>query len=140
LDGTGINNQGRVRSNNIAHREVDGLLFRSEPEIHLYRALKAKGVTFAPLPVFLRGGARYYRLEPDFVIFKDGVIMIVEVDGDTVHRESPADAHERLEPFRHEGATVERVRAIDCGTQDAARECATKLLHILEKTRRLVVR
>jgi hypothetical protein len=140
LDGTGINNQGRVRSDNIAHREVDGLLFRSEPEIHLYRALKAKGVTFAPLPVFLRGGAKYDRLEPDFVIFKDGVVMVVEVDGDTVHRESPADAHERLQPFRSEGAAIERVRAIECGAQDTARECAGRLLQALEKARRLAVR
>src|SRR5262245_28008717 len=40
LAGTGVTNQGRVRSNNIASRECDGLLFRSQQEIHLYRALK----------------------------------------------------------------------------------------------------
>jgi hypothetical protein len=133
IAGHGINNQGRVRSDNIATRECDGLLFRSEPEIHLYRALKAAGVTFAPLPVFLRGGPNYSRLEPDFVVLKDGVVMVVEVDGDTYHRELPADAHARLAPLDHEGAKIERVRAEDCASAEAAKACAEKLLKILQK-------
>lgn len=54
--GRGLTNQGRVRSENVAARVCDGLLFRSEAEINLYRALKALGVTFAPLPVFIKGG------------------------------------------------------------------------------------
>jgi hypothetical protein len=133
LSGTGITNQGRVRSDNIASRECDGLLFRSESEIHLYRALKALGVTFAPLPVFLRGGDDYRRFEPDFVLFKDGVLMVVEVDGDTYHRELPAVAHARLAPLDHEGAKVERVRAEDCGTAETAKACAERLMKLLEK-------
>jgi hypothetical protein len=55
LRGEGINNQGRVRSDNIAARERDGLLFRSQPEIYLYLALKAKGVYMAPLPCLCAG-------------------------------------------------------------------------------------
>lgn len=133
LGGSGINNQGRVRSDNIASRQADGLLFRSEAEIHLYRAFKALGVTFAPLPVFLRGGPSYARLEPDFVVIKDGVVMVVEVDGDTHHRESPAEAHERLAPLDHEGAKIERVRAAECSSADAAKGCASRLLQVLEK-------
>ena len=62
LSGQGINNQGRVRSDNLASLEVDGLLFRSRAEINLYRAFKGMGVTFAPLPVFVRGGGSYARL------------------------------------------------------------------------------
>lgn len=137
--GQGIHNQGRVRSNNIASRECDGLLFRSEPEIHLYRALKAAGVTFAPLPVFIRGGSSYSRIEPDFVILKDGVVMVVEVDGDTYHHESPADAHARLTPLGLEGATIERVRASECVNAEAAKDYAGRLLKILDK-RRLLAR
>ncbi len=131
--GAGINNQGRVRSENLASRECDGLLFRSEPEIHLYRALKSIGVTFAPLPVFLRGGPKYARLEPDFVVLKDGVVMVIEVDGDTFHRELPAEAHARLAPLDHEGAKVERVRAAECATAAEARACAERLMKVLEK-------
>lgn len=133
LGGAGTTNQGRVRSDNIASRQVDGLLFRSEPEIHLYRAFKAMGVTFAPLPVFLRGGTSYTRLEPDFVVLKDGLVMVVEVDGDTYHRESPVDAHQRLAPLDHEGAKIERVRATECETPEAAKACATRLLQLLDK-------
>lgn len=131
--GAGINNQGRVRTDNIASRACEGLLFRSQPEIHLFKALKRLGVTFAPLPVFVRGGATYTRLEPDFVVLKDGVIMVVEVDGDTFHPETPAEAHARLQPLDHEGAAIERVSAAECSTPDAAKQTADRLLAILNK-------
>ncbi len=131
--GEGISNQGRVRSNNIAARSHDGLLFRSQPEIFLYDALKVAGVTFAPLPVFLRGGAEYRRIEPDFVILKDGILMIVEVDGDTVHTESPLEAHNRTTLLRAEGAHVERVSAGACDTSEKAVRCAAKLLERIAK-------
>jgi len=92
LAGSGVTNQGRVRSDNIASRVCDGLLFRSQPEINLYKALKAHGLSFAPLPVFIRGGETYRRIEPDFVVLHEGVVLVVEVDGDTVHQETPAEA------------------------------------------------
>lgn len=133
LSGSGINNQGRVRSDNIASLEVDGLLFRSEPEINLYREFKRRGVTFAPLPVFVRGGSGYARLEPDFVLLKDGILLVVEVDGDTYHRESPADAHRRLVPLDHEGAKIERVTAKECDTPERAAQCAERLLQVVER-------
>jgi hypothetical protein len=60
--GENISNQGRVRSDNVAPKECDGLLFRSEAEIELYKALKSLGVSFAPLPVFIRGGKEYRRI------------------------------------------------------------------------------
>jgi hypothetical protein len=132
LSGRGINNQGRVRTDNIASLEVDGLLFRSEPEINLYRAFKRRGVTFAPLPVFLKGGDSYARLEPDFVVLKDGCVMVIEVDGDTFHRESPADAHRRLLPLDRAGAKIERVAAHECETQDKAEQCADRLLAVID--------
>jgi hypothetical protein len=131
--GQGVTNQGRVRSDNIAPRVCDGLLFRSLPEIHLYRALRKRGVSFAPLPVFVRGGETYRRIEPDFVILKDGIIVIVEVDGDTVHRETPLDAHNRTTMLVHEGAHVERVNAKECDTPEKAAECAAKILRVIEK-------
>ena len=133
LMGKGITNQGRARSDNVAPRMCDGLLFRSQPEINLYRAFKALGITFAPLPVFIRGGETYRRIEPDFVLFKDGVLMIVEVDGDTVHRETPLEAHYRTTLLVHEGAHVERVNAKDCETPEKAKECAARLLEVLKK-------
>jgi hypothetical protein len=133
LGGVGISNQGRVRSDNIASLSLDGLLFRSQPEIHLYRAFKALGLTFAPLPVFVRGGVSYVRLEPDFVVLRDGLVLVVEVDGDTYHRESPVEAHQRLAALDHEGAKIERVRASECETPESAKSCAERLVKLLDK-------
>jgi len=135
LRGEGTTNQGRVRSDNIAARHYDGLLFRSQPEIHLYRALKAAGVSFAPLPVFIRGGKDYKRIEPDFIVVKDGMVAVIEVDGDTVHQESPAEAHARTTMLVHEGAHVERVKAGECDTPEKAKECAARILSSLAKVR-----
>ncbi len=131
--GKGVNNQGRVRSDNIAAKECDGLLFRSNEEINLYKALKALGVSFAPLPVFLRGGETYRRIEPDFVILKDGIVLIVEVDGDTVHEETPAEAHARTTMLSHEGAHIERVKASECRTPELAENYARGLLKTVQK-------
>jgi len=135
LVGDGVSNQGRVRSDNVAPCTYDGLLFRSQQEINLYRALKSLGVSFAPLPVFVRGGKDYRRIEPDFVILKDGIVMIVEVDGDTVHRETPAEAHDRTTMLAHEGAHVERVKASDCDTPEKAMACARRLVQVIDKLR-----
>jgi hypothetical protein len=135
VSGQGINNQGRVRSDNLAPRQCDGLLFRSDQEIHLYRALRSSGVAVAPLPVFIRGGQTYRRIEVDFLIIKDGITLVVEVDGDTVHRESPREAHERLTMLTHEGVHVERVNAADCETPDKAKACAQKILQVIQKMR-----
>jgi hypothetical protein len=133
LRGEGINNQGRVRSDNIAVRSHDGLLFRSQPEIRLYQALKSLGVSFAPLPVFVRGGQTYRRIEPDFLIVHRGVCMVVEVDGDTVHHETPAEAHDRTTMLAHEGVQIERVKASDCETPEKASACARRIVALIDK-------
>jgi hypothetical protein len=128
LRGEGINNQGRVRSDNMPTREVDGLLFRSHPEVLLYRALKSLGVVFAPLAVFLRGGESYERVEPDFVVLREGAAMLVEVDGDSFHTESPAEADRRTRMFKVEGAYIERVKASECDTPEKAEATAKRIL------------
>ena len=131
--GKGVTNQGRVRSDNVAARLCDGLLFRSEAEIHLYQALKASGVTFAPLPVFIRGGTDYRRIEPDFIVVKEGIVLHVEVDGDTVHQETPVEAHTRTTMLLHEGVPIERVHASECSSPATAQLCAKRLLSVLAK-------
>jgi hypothetical protein len=133
LSGSKITNQGRVRSDNVAPLTADGLLFRSQPEIHLYRALKAIGVSFAPLPVFIRGGESYSRIEPDFVIIHSGITLVVEVDGDTVHQETPAEAHARITMLQHEGAQVERIVASECNTPEKAKQAAQKIMAAISK-------
>lgn len=136
LSGAKISNQGRVRSDNVAPLSSDGLLFRSQAEIHLYRALKSIGVSFAPLPVFVRGGESYVRIEPDFVIVHSGVTLVVEVDGDTVHQETPAEAHKRTTILLHEGVHVERILASECDSPPKAKDAAGRILEILKKRTR----
>jgi hypothetical protein len=135
LAGERVNNQGRVRSDNIASRLADGLQFRSEQEINLYKALKSLGVSFAPLPVFVRGGQEYRRIEPDFVIIKNGVIVVVEVDGDTYHQETAVEAQNRTTMLEYEGATIIHVTAQECETPELAANYAKKLMGIIGKLR-----
>jgi len=113
--------------------QVEGLLFRSKPEIYLYQALKKLKVTIAPLPVFIKGGEGFRRLEPDFVLVLNGKMMVVEVDGEDFHHESPVEASERLEALRIEGAAIERVRSSACSTPEKARGCAEDLVKLLLK-------
>jgi hypothetical protein len=133
LSGSGITNQGRVRSDNIASRERDGLRFRSQPEIHFYNALKSLGVAFAPLPVFLRGGETYSRIEPDFIIVKDGITMCIEIDGDTVHTETPAEAYARTRVLTNEGVIVERFSASQCDDPAKAIGLANHVVELIQK-------
>jgi len=133
LSGEGVNNQGRVRSDNIASRECDGLLFRSQPEINLYKALKAVGVSFAPLPVFVHGGEKYQRIEPDFLVLKDGILLVVEVDGDTFHTELPAEAQARINILELQGAKVQHIKASKCDTDEKAKGCAQEIVGIIEQ-------
>jgi hypothetical protein len=133
ISGERITNQGRVRSDNIAARQHDGLLFRSRPETLFYDALKRAGVPFAPLPVIVKGGIQYKRIEPDFVIFYKGVIMVVEIDGDLYHTESPAAAHTRLKLLLDEGTRLERITAPEYDTPEKAREAVQRVMLTLEK-------
>jgi hypothetical protein len=133
LRGEGVNNQGRVRSDNIAPYTKDGLLFRSKPEINLYDALNSRGITFAPLPVFLRGGDNYRRLEPDFIVFQGGKVIVIELDGPAFHAESPAEAHERTTMFYWEGAHIERIKASECETPEKAQRVANQIQALIRK-------
>lgn len=135
LKGAGVSNQGRLHATNVVTRAEDGLLFRSRAAMALYRALKDEPVTFAPLPVFLRGGDSPRRVEPDFVLIQDGIDLVVELEGDAFHAERPSDADTRLALFKHEGVHIERVPAADCDTDGKARETARRLLALMKKYR-----
>jgi len=135
VTGGGTTNQGRVRSDNIAARQQDGLLFRSRQEELFYAALKQQGLPFSPLPVFLRGGYQYQRTEPDFLIFKDGIAMIVEIDGDLYHSETPAAAHQRLKFLTDEGVRLERINASACDTFEKARQAVERIIRTIDKLR-----
>lgn len=130
-----VNNQANVRSDNPPYMREDGLYFRSRSEICIYKALKAEGVVFAPLPVFLQGGKAYRRVEPDFVILRKNHVTILEIDGDAFHQENPAEAQERLGLFSAEGADTVHVKAEDCDTDEKAKATVRKLLVQIDKRR-----
>ena len=91
--------------------------------------------SFAPLPVFVRGGESYRRIEPDFFLVFGGISLVVEVDGDTVHQETPAEAHARTYMLQHEGVHVERIQASDCDSPEKAKSAAKKIMAVVEKLR-----
>jgi hypothetical protein len=134
LRGEGVNNQGRVRSDNIAARQYDGLLFHTDEVINFYRAFRAQGVTFAPLPIFVQGGNRHKRIEPDFMVIKGGMVALIEADG-PIHQESPVEAQERITMLVHEGAHPIRVRSSECSTMEGAEVCAKRILATLAKVK-----
>lgn len=133
VKGEGVTNQGRVRSDNIASQQHRGLLFRSKAEIALFEALTRAQLAVAPLPVFIRIGKAYNRLEPDFVVVFKGLTFVVEVDGDTYHKELPAEADKRLVPLTYEGVEVRRIRASDLGSDEAADNAVRELIDFMAK-------
>ncbi len=132
--GSGVTNQGRVRSDNLASLEFAGLRFRSQAEVNLFRAFQTLNVLVSPLPVFVRGTGRGSRFEPDFVVVVPPRIIVVEVDG-PMHHESPVDAHERLAELVRSGIHVERVRADECRSLASAGATAKRLLRIISDLR-----
>ncbi len=132
IKGENITNQGRAHSNNIASKQHKGLLFRSKPEIMLFDALTRAKLAVAPLPVFIRIGKQYNRLEPDFVVIHKGLTFIIEVDGDLYHKESPAEAEKRLLPLTHEGVEVRRIRSEDLSSDIVADEIVRDLIRFMD--------
>jgi hypothetical protein len=118
VKGEGVTNQRRVRSDNIASQHYRGLLSRSKAEIALFEAMTRAKLAVAPLPVFVRIGKTYNRIEPDFVVVYKGLTFVVEVDGDSFHKELPAEADKRLVPLTYEGVEVRRIRAADLATEE----------------------
>ncbi|MGB3496566.1 MAG: hypothetical protein WBA57_27810 [Elainellaceae cyanobacterium] len=124
----GVTNQGLAHSSNPAAIEYEGLLFRSQPEILLFIALRNTGLPVMPLPVVTSNQPRFKRIEPDFVVICRGMTFVVEVDGDRWHQESPTAAQERLRHLEDEGVRIIRVSADDCKSSDSAKEAAKNIL------------
>lgn len=123
-----ITNQGRAHSSNIAPYKYEGFLFRSEPEILLFKALRDTGIPIMPLPVVASNRPIFKRIEPDFILIIRGLMFVVEVDGNRWHRETPAAAHERLSHLQEEGVRIIRVSASECKFPDLAQQAANKIL------------
>ncbi len=108
----GCNNQNRVFPSNVAPIYYDKLRFRSKAEIYVYDALVERGLAFAPMCVLVQASAeKYSKIEPDFIIFYKGRYVVLEIDGQPWHRESPCEAELRLSPMIQNGAIIKRLNA-----------------------------
>ncbi len=136
LRGEGISNQGRVRSENIAPIVHQGLLFRSRSETRLFDALKKAGIIFAPLPVFVKNSLGR-RVEPDFLILHKGIVLVVEVDGVKYHKETPAEAHERLLELNMAGVETYRITDSDCADAGRADSAVSRIIAFAEQKKGL---
>ena len=81
----------------------------------------------------VRVGKAYNRIEPDFVVVYKGLTFVVEVDGDTYHKELPAEADRRLVPLTYEGVEVRRIRAVDLQSDEAADAAVKDLIDFMAR-------
>jgi hypothetical protein len=92
-----INNQGYGHSLNPAPIITDNVRHRMPYECLMTKALIRRRILFAPMPLFLYGSQR---IEPDYVIFKDGFSVLVELDGSSHEFELASKEQSRLKFFR----------------------------------------
>ena len=59
--------------------------------------------------------------------------MVVEIDGDTVHQETPAEAQARVRTLQHEGVHVERILASECNEPQKAIDAVKRILVAIDK-------
>jgi len=129
----GLSNQGRGHSANPAHLAHDNLFFRSRDEIHFYMAGMDEGLVIAPLPVIVQKGSdRKHRREPDFLIFRSGRVVIVEIDSKFSHTETLAQAQERLQFLRDQGIEALHLDSDKCRTLEGAKAEVRRIIRTID--------
>jgi hypothetical protein len=106
-DYLGRSNNGRVNSRGIPKEIYKGLLFRGPYEILTFKALEAMCITFAPLPAVMnysdvrkyRGERPKWRSEPDFILFLNRCVILLEIDGSFHENMTALQEYNRLESF-----------------------------------------
>lgn len=124
-------NQGVLGAEGWRTVERDGLTFRSGAEMRFYAALKAAGVTMAPLPAVVHSRiteANRDRCEPDFLLFHAGRVAVVELDGPHHDKEDSATADLRLSPLTREGIPAVRIAYPETLTTEQAAQAAELVL------------
>lgn len=103
----------------------DGLVFRSQEHILLYKALLAHNVSCAVLPAFVHGRLALERHAPDLVVVRDGAIVVIHLIGETLALPPAASL---LAATLQMGATVVRINVRECATLELAERCATRIV------------
>tara|TARA_B110000003_G_scaffold88619_1_gene90668 strand:+ start:350 stop:844 length:495 start_codon:yes stop_codon:yes gene_type:complete len=141
-DGTGGCN-GLAHTQNPAHFKeqwVNHFPHRTEQEALFHKALKgfqkkireAEGVSFifSPLPVFSDCGRR---IETDFLILKDKVALVIEIDGDSHSQKLAIEEKLRLDSFEENGFPILRINCSQESDIEWAHTAAEKALSRLER-------
>lgn len=81
----------------------------------------------------LSNRTQFKRIEPDFVVIKQGMTFVIELDGDSWHTESPSLAHNRLLHLEREGVRVIRISDKDCNSADSANNAVKQILSLMEQ-------
>ncbi|HYT92118.1 MAG TPA: hypothetical protein VEL76_25610 [Gemmataceae bacterium] len=125
---SGLNNCFFKTAQTIKHDELN---FRSPAEIAVYDELKTRHLLFFPNAAAVLGGDKPENREPDFLICDKGKWGILEVMGDTYHKNAAKD-HARARLFKTHGVTcIEFFSADECGSQPIA--VVDRFLAILAK-------
>ena len=96
-DDESINNQGWGHSKNPATVWHKNLRHRAWYEALFTEACIRHKALYMPLPVAIYGSKR---IEPDGLIFKDGLVELIELDGPSHDSELASFEQQRLKPFR----------------------------------------
>lgn len=108
-----ISNQAVFTFSDNAKIQYKGLNFRSKTEIKIFGALIKQGLLVLPLPVAVMGEMEKYK-EPDFVVFYNGKVGILEIHGDKWHPpETAANEHERRRVFTKLGVNIYEIFGAD---------------------------
>lgn len=114
------------------HRTLQEVLFHREIRNSQIEIKKELGVSFifSPLPVFSDCGRR---IETDFLLMKDKVTIIIEIDGDSHNQKLAVDEKIRLDSFEENGFPVMRISCSQDSGKEWAKSAAEKALNRLER-------
>ena len=98
-----------------AKLDWNGLFFRSEAEIRIAKALDLKGIMFFPNSRCRLTNRKGHKdvIEVDFLVFFQGKVGILEVDGKEYHLSAASD-HKRDRLFQRQGLLVSRFTGEEC--------------------------
>lgn len=110
------------------HISFGGLRYGSHSEVAIARELTRLGIPFAPGCVTVVGGVT---IEPDFVIFHRGRVLVIEIHGRPFHpARRMTDEWNRTRPLLAAGAVVDFIEAADAISDPVA--AVSRALALLE--------
>ena len=126
----GMNNQGYGHSLNPAPLISYNVRHRAWYEALFTAVCIRREVLYFPLPLVLSGTQR---IEPDAFIVKDGILILVELDGLSHTEELASTEQNRLKPFRDNLVNIMRFPVPEDTDIDWANDILDQVLDRIEK-------